>query len=353
MSFCDEEDVYAAIESAVRAAFAAGIGVELPDGRFPTLTYDEAMERFGSDKPDMRFGMELQDVTDIAASTGFAVFTRAAEEGGRVRAVVAPGCSGFSRKEIDELVELAKVPRQGAGCPQGGRRRAARQRLEAHRPHGAEGVDRAHRRSRRRSAAACRRHARGFGGVPGSGQEVPRPQASLAAPDDFKFVWITEFPLFEWNEEESKWDAKHHIFTAPREQDIPALESDPGRVKGRLYDLVVNGVELGSGSIRIHSSELQERVMAVIGMKHEEAERKFGFLLHAYEFGGPVHGGFGMGFDRLVAVMLGLDSIKDVIAFPQNAAGVSLVDSCPNTIEPSQWKELHIKLATEDDGKAL
>ena len=143
----------------------------------------------------------------------------------------------------------------------------------------------------------------------------------LAAPDDFKFVWITEFPLFEWNEEESKWDAKHHIFTAPREQDIPALESDPGRVKGRLYDLVVNGVELGSGSIRIHSSELQERVMAVIGMKHEEAERKFGFLLHAYEFGGPVHGGFGMGFDRLVAVMLGLDSIKDVIAFPQNAAG--------------------------------
>ena len=169
----------------------------------------------------------------------------------------------------------------------------------------------------------------------------------LAAPDDFKFVWITEFPLFEWNEEESKWDAKHHIFTAPREQDIPALESDPGRVKGRLYDLVVNGVELGSGSIRIHSSELQERVMAVIGMKHEEAERKFGFLLHAYEFGGPVHGGFGMGFDRLVAVMLG-DSIKDVSRSPERCRG-SPWSTPANTIEPSQWKELHIKLATEDD----
>ncbi|MGB4338676.1 MAG: aspartate--tRNA ligase [Bacillota bacterium] len=354
MSFCDEEDVYAAIESAVRAAFAAGIGVELPDGRFPTLTYDEAMERFGSDKPDMRFGMELQDVTDIAASTGFAVFTRAAEEGGRVRAVVAPGCSGFSRKEIDELVELAKVYRakglvalkvEGGGLHGSGSKHIdpTAQKALIERTGAADGDLLLLAADTPEVSAVSLGQVRRFLGR----------KLGLAAPDDFKFVWITEFPLFEWNEEESKWDAKHHIFTAPREQDIPALESDPGRVKGRLYDLVVNGVELGSGSIRIHSSELQERVMAVIGMKHEEAERKFGFLLHAYEFGGPVHGGFGMGFDRLVAVMLGLDSIKDVIAFPQNAAGVSLVDSCPNTIEPSQWKELHIKLATEDDGKAL
>ena len=166
---------------------------------------------------------------------------------------------------------------------------------------------------------------------------------NLISPDVYKFLWVTDFPMFEWNEDEGKWDAMHHIFTMPRTQDLDKLESDPGSVLGRLYDLVLNGVELGSGSIRISQPELQKRVMNVIGMDYEEAEKKFGFLLRAYQYGGPVHGGFAIGFDRLVATILGLDNLKDVIAFPQNAAGVSPVDDCPNEIEEKQWRELHIK----------
>ena len=155
-------------------------------------------------------------------------------------------------------------------------------------------------------------------------------------------LWVTDFPMFEWNEDEGKWDAMHHIFTSPKAEHLEFMEKEPGKVLGRLYDLVMNGSELGSGSIRISDPELQRRVMAVIGMPYEQAESKFGFLLKAYNYGAPVHGGIALGLDRLLAMMFDLDNLKDVIAFPQNSTGVSLVDECPNFIDRKQWEELHI-----------
>lgn len=350
MSYCDEEDIYGCVEQVIRAAFRDGIGVDLAEGPFLRLSYDEAMNRFGSDKPDMRFGMELQDVTEIAASTEFAVFKSAVAAGGRVRAIVAKGCATMTRRETDELTELAKVYRapglvalkvEGGALAGSAAKHidADAQRALVHRLGAADGDLLLF------TAGSATVSAVSLGQV----RKALGRKLGLAKPGDYKFLWVTEFPLFEWNEDASKWDAMHHIFTMPRLSDIPVLESDTGAVKGRLYDLVLNGTELGSGSIRINVPELQKRVLKIIGADDEAAERKFGFLLHAYEFGGPVHGGFAVGFDRLIAQMLGLENLRDVIAFPQNAAGVSLVDSCPNEIDPAQWKELHIR----PDGKAL
>lgn len=345
MSFCDEEDVFTVIEGIISAAFQAVNGVELK-GPFPRLSYDEAMERFGSDKPDLRFGMEMRDLTDLVSQSAFGIFRNVCASGGRVRGIAASGCAQFSRKEIDELGEIAKIYRAKGiislkvedGQLKGSvakylsedAQRAIMGRLDAD-----DGdliimvADDAE-----TSAVALGQIRRFLGRKLG-----------LIRQGDYKLLWVTEFPMFEWNPDDNRWEAKHHIFTQPREQDLPILESDPAAVKGRLYDLVLNGVEMGSGSIRISNPDLQKRVMNIIGTTTEEAERKFGFLLRAYEYGGPVHGGFAIGFDRLIAVILGLENLRDVIAFPQNAAGVSLVDDCPNEIDPKQWNELHIRPA--------
>jgi aspartyl-tRNA synthetase len=345
MSFCDEEDIFSVVEGVISAAFKEAIGVDVR-GPFLRMTYDEAMERFGSDKPDMRFGMELRDLTDLVANSDFGIFKKVCAAGGRVRGISAPGCAGFSRKQIDDLTALARVYRAKGlvalkvedGKVQGGvAKHLSPEVLEAimSRLGSADGdlilivAD-----TPGVSATALgqlRRHL---------GKEL-----GLIPNGEYKLLWVTEFPLFEWNPDEGQWDPMHHIFTMPRERDLDLLEADPGSVKGRQYDLVLNGTELGSGSMRINDPEIQKRVMGVIGVTPEEAEDKFGFLLRAYQYGGPVHGGFAIGFDRLLAVMLELDSLRDIIAFPQNAAGVSLVDDCPNEIDPSQWKELHLKLA--------
>jgi aspartyl-tRNA synthetase len=350
MSFCDEEDIYAVVEGTVAAAFRAGIGVEV-ETPFPRMTYDEAMARFGSDKPDLRFGMELADLSDIVRDSDFAVFRDACLKGGRVCGLCAPGCAGFSRKDIDDLTELARVHH-------------ARGLVSMKVADGTIHSSAAKYLTPEKISAIIER----LGAYDGDLILIVADSAEVSATSlgqvrrhlgrrlgliregDHRFVWITEFPLFEWNPDENKWDAKHHIFTMPRESDIERLESDPGSVKGRLYDLVLNGTELGSGSIRINSPDLQRRVMKVIGTTREEAERNFGFLLRAYQYGAPVHGGFAVGFDRLMAVMLGLENLRDVIAFPQNASGVSLVDDCPNEIDPRQWKELHIKPANGNSG---
>ncbi|MDD2201806.1 MAG: aspartate--tRNA ligase [Firmicutes bacterium] len=345
MSFCDEEDIFSIVEGVISAAFKEAIGTDVR-GPFLRITYDEAMERFGSDKPDMRFGMELRDLTDLVADSDFGIFRNVCAAGGRVRGISAPGCAGFSRRQIDDLTELARVYRAKGlvalkvedGKIEGGVARHLS-------PEILNGI-----MSRLGSAdrdlilivadtpqvsatalGQLRRHL---------GKEL-----GLIPNGEYKLLWVTDFPLFEWNPDDERWDPMHHIFTMPRERDFDLLEADPGSVKGRQYDLVLNGTELGSGSIRINDPEIQKRVMNVIGVTPEEAEEKFGFLLRAYQYGGPVHGGFAIGFDRLLAVMLGLDSLRDIIAFPQNAAGVSLVDDCPNEIDPRQWEELHLKLA--------
>jgi len=345
MSFCDEEDVFAIVEGIISAAFKAVNGVEVK-GPFPRISYDEAMERFGSDKPDLRFGMEMRDLTDLVGESDFSIFREVCASGGRVRGLTAAGCAHFSRKETDELADIAKIYKakgiitlkveegqlkgSAAKYLSEDAQRAIVKRLQA-----ADGDLIIMVADDREVSAVSLGQVRRFLGR----------KLGLIREGDYKLLWVTEFPLFEWNPDESRWEAKHHIFTQPREQDLPILESDPAAVKGRLYDLVLNGVEMGSGSIRINNPGLQKRVMKIIGTTAEDAERKFGFLLRAYEYGGPVHGGLAIGFDRLIAVILGLENLRDVIAFPQNAAGVSLVDDCPNEIDPKQWQELHIRPA--------
>jgi len=263
-----------------------------------------------------------------------------------VRGLAATGCAHFSRKETDELAEIAKIYKAKGiitlkvedGQVRGSAakylsedaQRAVVKRLQA-----LDGDLVIMTADDPEVSAVSLGQVRRFLGR----------KLGLIKEGDYKLLWVTEFPLFEWNPDENRWEAKHHIFTQPREQDLPILESNPAAVKGRLYDLVLNGVEMGSGSIRINNPDLQKRVMKIIGTTAEDAERKFGFLLRAYEYGGPVHGGLAIGFDRLIAVILGLENLRDVIAFPQNAAGVSLVDDCPNEIDPRQWQELHIRPA--------
>ncbi|HHY62865.1 MAG TPA: aspartate--tRNA ligase [Bacillota bacterium] len=344
MSFCDEEDVFSVVEGIISAAFKGAIGADVK-GPFLRMTYDEAMERFGSDKPDMRFGMELVDLTDLVADSEFGIFKSVCATGGRVRGISAPGCAGFSRKQIDDLTELARIYRakglitlkvEGGEIQGSVAKHISSDTLGeiASRLGSADGDLILIIADTPEVSATALGHLRRY-----LGKEL-----GLIPKGDYKLLWVTDFPLFEWNPDDGRWDPMHHIFTMPREGDLELLESDPASVKGRQYDLVLNGTELGSGSIRINDPAIQKRVMNVIGVTPEEAEEKFGFLLRAYQYGGPIHGGFAIGFDRLLAVMLGLESLRDVIAFPQNAAGVSLVDDCPNEIDPKQWKELHLKL---------
>ncbi|MBN1835790.1 MAG: aspartate--tRNA ligase [Spirochaetales bacterium] len=353
MSFVSKEDVFGVVEGMMGHIFDKALGRRLPLP-FPRLAYDEAMNRYGSDKPDLRFALELQDFGPLAEKGEFGIFRQVLAEGGAIKALVAPGCGGYSRKEIDELEEAAKVY---------GARGMAWMKVTA------QGLEGGVSKFYAPMAAAV---AEALGARPGDlllmvGAEWKKACLSLgavrsllgrkldlAAPGEFAFCWIVDFPLFEWNEDENKWDPSHHVFTMPQEQYLPALEQDPGSVKGDLYDLVCNGTELASGSIRIHDPELQQRVFDIIGLPEEEARRRFGFLLDAFQYGPPPHGGIAPGLDRLVMLLAGESSIREVIAFPKNTLGVSLMDDCPAPVDARQLEDLHIRIIgtpeTQDRG---
>ena len=305
------------------------------------------MERYGSDKPDLRFGLELRDFVPFVAAGGFDAFKKVVAAGGTVKALVAPGCGEYSRKRIGELEETAKVYGAAglasmkvtdAGLEGGIAKFYAAQAAEIVKALGANPGDLlllvgAERRTACLSLGAVRSQL---------GREL-----ALAKPDDFRFCWIVDFPLFEWNAEEKKWDPAHHMFTMPQERFLADFESRPGEVKGDLYDLVCNGVELASGSIRIHDSELQRRVFRFLGMSDAEAERRFGFLLEAFKYGPPPHGGIAPGFDRLVTLMAGETTIREVIAFPKNTAGVSPMDDSPSEVDQKQLDDLHLSIVKD------
>ena len=343
MSFVDVDDVIAVNEGAIAKVFkeVLDIDVKLP---IPRMTWIEAMNRFGSDKPDLRFGMELTDVSDVVKGCGFGVFTGALENGGSVRGINVKGQAEMPRKKIDALVDFAKG-------------------------YGAKGLaylcvlpDGSYKSSFAKFMTEDELKALvgAMNGEPGDlllfaadktnivwnvlgalRLEVAR-LYDLIPEGEFNFLWVTEFPLLEWSEEENRFKAMHHPFTMPMDEDIQYIDSDPGRVRAKAYDIVLNGTELGGGSVRIHQSDIQEKMFEVLGFEKEDAYERFGFLLNAFKYGVPPHAGLAYGLDRLVMLMVGADSIREVMAFPKVKDASDLMCEAPNVVDEKQLDELGI-----------
>ena len=344
MSFVDESHVRQMAEELMATVFKEVIDHDLPLP-FPSMTYDEAMKRFGSDKPDLRFGVEIRNVSEIASRSDFNLFQDAVNNEGMVGAVVAKAKGTFSRKVIDELVEYSKIYGLGGlswakvedGKLAGGVSRHFDENLQSELLGnvGAKDGDVIFFAADKTPVAL-----KGLGAIR---LEIGR-RLNLIDKDTFSPLWVTDFPMFEWDEEAKRYSAMHHPFTSPKMEDIDLLDSDPSKVYARAYDMVFNGSELGGGSIRIHSKDVQSKVFKALGIGAEEAERKFGYLLKALSYGAPPHGGIALGLDRIVTTMLRLDSIRDVIAFPKTASGTALMEKTPSEVSEAQLKELGIKL---------
>ena len=343
MAFVEQEDILNMFEGLIKHLFKSVRNVEL-DEKFPRMTYAEAMERYGSDKPDIRFGMEFVDLTTLAQGKGFSIF----DNSEAVLAINAEQCGVYTRKQLDALVDWVKRPQIGAlgmvyvKCNDDGTYKST--------------VDKFY------SQEDLAEWAKAANAKPGDlilvlsgGLEKVRKQMNelrlhmgnelgLRNPNVFKPLWVLDFPLLEWDEESGRYHAMHHPFTSPKPEDFDLIDTDPGKVRANAYDLAMNGVELGGGSIRIHDRALQSRMFDLLGFTKEEAQAQFGFLMSAFEFGAPPHGGLAFGLDRLVATMGGSESIRDYIAFPKNNSGRDVMIDAPSPLNEEQMKELGIKL---------
>jgi aspartyl-tRNA synthetase len=344
LSFIEEEDIYGIIEGMMLKLFKDVLDVEL-EAPFPRMDYEEAMARFGTDRPDTRFGLELVDLTEIVRDCGFNVFKTVAQKGGLVKSINAKGCGGFSRKDLDGLTEyVAQFGAKGLAWVK------VKEDGEWQSPIAKFFTD--EERSSIGTALDAKENDVLFF-VADNGSIVHQALSELRLElarrlglidkDTFDFVWVVDFPLFEYDHDEKRHVAVHHPFTAPMDEDIEFLDKDPGRVRSRAYDLVLNGVEIGGGSIRIHQKEQQDIVFQALGISSEEAADKFGFLLQALELGAPPHGGIAFGLDRLLMILTGRDSIRDVIAFPKTQKATCPLTEAPASVKRKQLTELYLR----------
>ncbi|MFN5370639.1 MAG: aspartate--tRNA ligase [Bacteroidia bacterium] len=341
LSFITQEDILNIFEGLVRALFKEVKGIEFSD--FPRMTYAEAMERFGSDKPDTRFGMEFCNFTEATRNSGFIVFDQAEFVGG----ILAPGCSEYTRKQIDELTDWVKRPQIGAG----GLiyvRYAADGTVKS-------SVDKFFTQEQLQAMGEKAEAKPGdllliLAGAEGKTRKALNElrlemgsRLGLRDKNTFSPLWVVDFPLLEWDEDNGRWHAMHHPFTSPKPEDFHLIDINPGQVRANAYDLVINGVEIGGGSIRIHDRALQKQMFTLLGFSDEEAQNQFGFLMNAFEYGAPPHGGIALGFDRLCSIFGGADSIRDFIAFPKNNSGRDMMIDAPSQVNAQQLKELYIR----------
>ena len=350
MSFVDVDDVIAVNEKLIAKVFKDAIGVDVPLP-IPRMTWQEAMDRFGSDKPDTRFGMELKDVSEIVRDCGFGVFTGALENGGSVRGINAEGQGHMPRKKIDALVEFAK----GFGA-----------KGLAYLSVNEDGTYKSS-FAKFMTEEQLKALVDAMGGKPGDlllfaadknkvvwdvlgnlRLELAR-NLGLLDKNQFNFLWVTEFPLLEWSEEQNRFVAMHHPFTMPMDEDLDKIDTDPGAVRAKAYDIVLNGTELGGGSVRIHQADIQEKMFEVLGFTKEQAQERFGFLLDAFKYGVPPHAGLAYGFDRLMMLMTGADSIREVIAFPKVKDASDLMTNAPDVVDPVQLDELGIAVVETEE----
>ncbi len=344
MSFIDQNNIFEIVEGLMKILFKEIWNKDLPN--IPKFTFDEAMEKYGSDKPDLRVEMEMVTLNHVFENTSFKVFNDSIKNNGIITGLLAPGCGEYTRNQLDVLTDFVK--KQGAGGLIW--MRVKENELEA--PIAKFLSD------DEKSNIISSLNAK-----PGDllfiltgpklktlnimGQlrlEMARRLDLIKSDAEPKLLWVTDFPLFEWDEQTKRFYAMHHPFTSPRLEDVDFMESDPARVKARAYDLVLNGSEIAGGSIRIHNADLQAKMFKALGISEEEAEHKFGFLMNAFKFGAPPHGGIAFGFDRMAMIFAGEKSIREVIAFPKTASAVSIMDDAPSTVDENQLKELHIKI---------
>jgi len=345
MSFARPETIFGIIEPLMRDIFRViGRDIQIP---FPRISYADAMAKYGSDKPDLRPGLEIQDLREQFRNSNFRVFKEIVAKGGTVRGFVIPKASHYSRSEVDGIVDMAKQQLGATGLVWARRMDDGTITSSVMKAMGEEEVGK-----------LLEATSTGKGSLIFIAAGDPDPTSKLLGqlrlilakkdgvlkPDEFRFTWVVDFPLLEWDAEEKRWNSMHHPFTSPLDADMGKLDSDPGSIRAKAYDLVLNGSEIGGGSIRIHDSGMQSRIFSLLNISEEEAKARFGFFLEALEYGTPPHGGIALGLDRIAAILANEGSIREVIAFPKTAAAVDLMSDAPSPVDPKQLRELHIQI---------